>query len=451
VIDNRLVSRMMSSKQTRSWRILVVLSVSTILASVLFTPDESMIITEKVEELVASSFAASEWWKSESEHFIHTPTITFSSTCDPCAPGCLTHSSDLAEFQGLKHLCVGRKEPNVRPAEWATSPHKFVLLTMLEPPKKTMEFETLKNTIKLLNSADLYFPYKADYLILFDFASELELRFLHRVSHRTVVFVNVTNEFAPIPERNNYYLKHRTACHGDYSYRAMCRFASGPIFWMDFTKDYDYFVRMDEDAYFQRKVPTDLVSNLKAMNAGYGYALEQTSSSQCRIGMNNTIVKFINEVDHDAYGRPWVRLGNFKFFHQMPNNKFDIVDVKEITKKPLYPHASKTHGSVNIAEDLVAITYYTYNCNFEIADLKYFRHPHYRLFFKYFDDSGSYFSTRMGDHEVKTLYLELFAERQKIGCYPDLPYFHHSINNEWCVYNNPVYMFPNVLSKKARK
>src|SRR5262249_40554244 len=138
----------------------------------------------------------------------------------------------------------------------------------------------------------------------------------------------------------------KSRCFSGYSYRAMCRFGSGPIFWLDVMKDLDYFIRFDEDANVTASVTSDLVTDLQNIDGGYGYILEQTSSSQCRVGLNKVIVDFINEVNHESYGRPWIRLSDFRMFNQMPANPHDILNVSAIVKEPVISIGDPAQGSL---------------------------------------------------------------------------------------------------------
>jgi hypothetical protein len=65
---------------------------------------------------------------------------------------------------------------------------------------------------------------------------------------------------------------------------------------MSALNDYDYLIRLDEDASFTSTLPNNLVSLLDSIESGYGYFNEQTSSSQCRQGLNDSVVDFINQV-----------------------------------------------------------------------------------------------------------------------------------------------------------
>ena len=75
---------------------------------------------------------------------------------------------------------------------------------------------------------------------------------------------------------------------------------------------------------------------------------------------------------------------------------------------------------INTEKQDVAI----FNCNFEVVSLVRFRDSHYRTFWALVDAAGLFFSTRFGDHELKTVYLETFEPAENVVCFENLPYSH---------------------------
>ena len=67
---------------------------------------------------------------------------------------------------------------------------------------------------------------------------------------------------------------------------------------------------------------------------------------------------------------------------------------------------------------------WVFNCNFEVVSLARFRSPHYRAFWAHVNDAGLFWATRLGDHQVKTLYVETFEPEEHVVCYGNLPYGH---------------------------
>jgi hypothetical protein len=67
---------------------------------------------------------------------------------------------------------------------------------------------------------------------------------------------------------------------------------------------------------------------------------------------------------------------------------------------------------------------WVFNCNFEVVSLARFRSPHYRAFWAHVNGAGLFWSTRLGDHQVKTLYVETFEPEDNVVCYGNLPYGH---------------------------
>jgi hypothetical protein len=75
-----------------------------------------------------------------------------------------------------------------------------------------------------------------------------------------------------------------------------------------------------------------------------------------------------------------------------------------------------------------------YNCNFEVVALARFRTPHYRAFWTAIEAAGLFFSTRLGDHQVKTTYLNTFEPAENVVCYQGLPYIHPHVGpDSFCV------------------
>ena len=156
---------------------------------------------------------------------------------------------------------------------------------------------------------------------------------LRRFTRRKLTFVNVSKEFTATPKQLSKY--NPQSCYGHYlGYRLMCRFATAPVYWMKEFDQYEYVIRIDEDAKFTAPFPTDLVSNMKEHGSVYGYAIEVDDVSICRIGLNDFISKFINEINHEEFGRPWIRLSNHGYTFSL-GNPTDVINLSNTTKRPL--------------------------------------------------------------------------------------------------------------------
>ena len=293
----------------------------------------------------------------ENDTFIRFPILEPKLTCDPC----VNVQCQLPNFSSFSSLCKYERVANYSSEKLKSSQYKFAFVTMLEPSWKNNQ-KSLHNLITLLHSIDRYYQYKSKHFILVDSTTDIEMLLLQRTTYRKLIFVDVKEAFAPTRERQKLFQEKRTSCLGDYSYRSMCRFASGPIYWIDVLKGYEYIIRIDEDAKFTKTIPTDLISDLVNINGAYGYLLEQTSSSQCRIGMDELIIRFLNEVDHNKLGRPWIRLGDFKFFHGINRNGNlrDTVNFSKIVgKTPLITAADRSRGSLKWdTSKLTSVTYF---------------------------------------------------------------------------------------------
>lgn len=304
---------------------------------------------------------------SKVSRMFEEPTLRPISThCDPCKyESCLKTQLERDLFPMVRQLCAFGPSLKAHPEQYMANPQKMAFVTMLEPPSKGKGNTVLENVIELLQSVDEHYRYHADYFFFVDNVLDLELLMIQRVTHRKLTFIDVTSEFRKPPPSHPMMAKYhaRNRCEGDFSYRAMCRFASGPLYWIKFLDPYDYIVRLDEDARLTRRVPTNIVSDLVDINGAYGYVLEQPSSSACRVGLDEHIVNFINQVDHDSYQRPWIRLGDTKFTHQPPErNPRDWVNLTLIHKEPMLTKSDKKNGVLEYSASVPTSLTYNVSC-----------------------------------------------------------------------------------------
>lgn len=169
--------------------------------------------------------------------------------------------------------------------------------------------------------------------------------------------------------------------YGPIGYRLMCRFMSGPVYWLPELDGYDQFIRLDEDSRFT--ADWDVSLELEATET-YAFAMVNDDFPQCEIGFEEFVRK------HYEGAPEVVRFG------------------------PLVYASPWVHNSRN----------FIYNCNFEVVRLSRFRSAHYRAWWTLIDESGLFMTTRLGDHQVKTVYLETFEPAENIVCYSSLPYWH---------------------------
>ena len=172
-------------------------------------------------------------------------------------------------------------------------------------------------------------------------------------------------------------------------YRLMCRFMSGPVYWLPEFDGYEQLLRFDDDSAFTSTLTTSL--ELRGSET-YAYTLFGGDPVWCQFG----IVELARSAYENAslpseyvrwgpltYSAPWVR-------------------------------------AINTEKQDVTI----FNCNFEVVSLARFRSAHFRDFWARVEAAGLFFSTRLGDHELKTVYLETFERAENVVCYQNLPYSH---------------------------
>ena len=231
-----------------------------------------------------------------------------------------------------------------------------------------------------------------DLFVLHDGGS-LDFDLLQKNVAKPIHFIDVSSFFQRLLIRG---IK-QTSCfshppHLEDGYRLMCRFLSGPVYWLPEFDSYDQILRFDADSRF-----TGLVSSSLELESHqvYAYTLLSHDPLECQLG----ILDLLREVystssvlrwGKNVYSAPWVRLV------RRDNSWF-------------------TAGNPDVT---------VFNCNFEVASLSLFRSNHFRKFWAHIDQSGLFFSTRLGDHELKTVYLETFQPEESVVCYSNLPYSH---------------------------
>ena len=200
----------------------------------------------------------------------------------------------------------------------------------------------------------------------------------------SVTFVDVTEFFNPVLLYAQRGIFPGITCSGGGKgwlpgYRLMCRFMSGPVYWLPELDAYDQVLRIDQDSLFTAPITHSLALQ---GNETYAYARLQTDDAECQLGFPELVRRQyegapeVLRFGSNAWSAPWER------------------------------------------------TLGIYNCNFEVASLLRFRSQHYRAFWEAVDEEGLFYSTRLGDHEVKTVYVETFEPEAHVVCYADLPYSH---------------------------
>jgi hypothetical protein len=137
----------------------------------------------------------------------------------------------------------------------------------------------------------------------------------------------------------------------------------------------------------------DLISIMEKVGAVYGYQSELIDNPKCSSGLPSFIINWMQQVRKtqlgEQLGRARVRFGGPKITKSLEVNNL------------------------------------VYNCNFEVVKLDFFRHPHYKAFWDGAYKYGLFFRGRVGDHHIKTSYLDLYSNFSQVVCFQDLPYYHY--------------------------
>lgn len=316
--------------------------------------------------------------KGELKENVIIESLLVSCEVRPCQPQC-RKNREVAPYWGL---CAKSAIPL---GELHASAHKAVFLILLESrPKVVVRFSDMLQTL------DLYYPFDLDVVILSENFSRTLERMIQGLTNRKVIFVDVHQFFVsdvkiePIP-----------GCDTPLGYRLMCRFMAGPVYWLEELDTYDFVIRMDDDSVFRGPITHDLVAEVFDRNASYAYALDGRDDASCTRGA-------------DTFIRQWSSLARQTFDVELGRLQQPIT-----RSNPKYRN-----------EQLDIARSYVMNCNFEVVRLSYFRHSHYRAYWQKLEESGLFLTSRLGDHQAKTLYLDLYSQPHEIICFGNLNYSH---------------------------
>ncbi|GAV55046.1 hypothetical protein ZYGR_0AS03690 [Zygosaccharomyces rouxii] len=175
------------------------------------------------------------------------------------------------------------------------------------------------------------------------------------------------------------------------SYRHMCRFQSG-FFWQQEVLDkYDWYWRVEPGIKLHCDINYDVFKWMQDNEKAYGFTITIHEYGR-------TIATLWDSV------RTWWR--------KHPQH---------IAKNNLLKFISEDNGeSYNLCH---------FWSNFEIANLNLWRSPAYREYFKYLDDTGSFFYERWGDAPVHSIAASLFLPKDMIHYFSDVGYYHMPYNN----------------------
>ena len=206
-------------------------------------------------------------------------------------------------------------------------------------------------------------------------------------------------------------------CGAGIGYRLMCRFMSGPVYWLREFDKYDQLLRFDTDSHFTSPITESLMLH---GHESYAYALKQKDALQ--------YVSFM----HADRQTDTLLCNNFFFFffcnRPPPPPPHDFCSCQIGFTDLVHSIYEKTGDFLRFGENAWAAPWvrlsWVFNCNFEVVSLRHFRSIHYRTFWDHINSAGLFWSTRLGDHQVKTIYVETFLREDSVVCYADLPYSH---------------------------
>ena len=175
-----------------------------------------------------------------------------------------------------------------------------------------------------------------------------------------------------------------SSCLSRIGYRLMCRFMSGPVFWLPEFDSYEQLLRFDDDSRFTGPINRSLSLRNKET---YAFAVFSVDSDECQVGFPELVSATYNtsldvvRFGPNAWTSPWRRnrdsAGRNKIFYN----------------------------------------------NFEVNSLARLRSQHYRTFWATINEAGLFMSTRLGDAQVKTLTLKPLSPKRMLSVtliYPTL-------------------------------
>ncbi|CAG8506519.1 803_t:CDS:2 [Paraglomus brasilianum] len=178
------------------------------------------------------------------------------------------------------------------------------------------------------------------------------------------------------------------------SYYHMCRFNSGFFFRHPLLQEYDYYWRVEPHVEFYCDIDYDPFAFIQKHNISYGFTISLKERPKTIPTLWQHVRQFVE--DNPQY---------------------------------LPTHNSATFISDN---DLTS-----YNFNFEIGDLRFYRSEAYLKFFEYLDRAGGFFYERWGDAPIHSIAASLFLNQSELHFFNDIGYRHGHI--EHCPPEREVY------------
>lgn len=248
---------------------------------------------------------------------------------------------------------------------------------------KSLEINFLPNNpvdILCFHENDLY-----EYINLINKSVDILIKF-HEISFEVPSYnkhLNIPN-FFPHPTHGNGPIEWG---HPGFpmGYRHMCRFYSGEVFNLPILKDYEYYMRMDNDSFILKNVNYNVFDYMKNNNKFYAYIAPA--------------VQFDN---------PKVSEGLWEYSQQWYINNKENCILQPIVDIPKYK------------------MYYT---NFEICHLNWFKNSLYLEYYKYIDKLGGIYTNRWGDAIIRYLGVNMLMDDNNKYPIHDIAYKHGAVYN----------------------
>ena len=186
--------------------------------------------------------------------------------------------------------------------------------------------------------------------------------------------------------------------HG-VDYRHMCRFMSGFFFRHELTLKYDYFMRIDSDSKFPCPIEKDPFRYLTSEGVLYAFVYATREHFRTIPSLWTTIEDWMRSINSDKEGA--------------------------IENYGLNANGSSSSSFVANQHHYPCVFYN----NFEIAAFSLFRSTSYLRFFDHLDRSGGFYHERWGDAPVRTYYVTIMLDVNRVRLLTDVPHNHqnHSI------------------------
>lgn len=166
-------------------------------------------------------------------------------------------------------------------------------------------------------------------------------------------------------------------------YHHMCHFFANDVFHQPVVKDWEYYLRLDTDSFILSQVGYDIFEEARKKNVFYGFVGISDDSPRFQKGLRDVVKKYVENHSSCEY---------YKSLDKIPECE----------------------------------VYYN---NFEVCFIPWFQQEPWISFFKTIDKSGGIWTTRWGDHAIRTYGVNLLMSSDHIYQYKDIHYKHAEFEN----------------------